>query len=356
VSIDIRRLAAHHPPWKVLAVICVVLPVVVTLAVLAFAWPAGNIAPRHLPIGLVGTSASTEKVVTALERDRDDFDLRIYSDDDAARQAIRDRDVYGAFDVSRGTVEVLTSSAASPTVSRLLATLGDKVAGLSGQQGAGVVAGVSTVDVVAADPNDPQGLVLSAALLPLTICSIIIAAAIALLLEFRPAWRMIVALSAVSALSALGAYVVAQSDLGALPHHGFAAWGALSLMMLAMSSTTAGLISVAGAPGLGIGAALMVFIGNPFSGSTSAPELLPGLAHFLGQWLPPGAGANLLRSIVYFDGQGANPHLGVLLAWVVAGMALILVGHHSFVGFAARRQAARGDSAIEAPQHVAQAA
>ncbi len=346
MSLDIRRLASEHPQWKLLAVICVILPAVVTLAVLAFAWPAARVEPRDLPVGVVGTSASTEKVVTALQRkDPGHFDLRIYNDEPAAREAIRERDVYGALAVSADGVRVLTASAGSPAVARLLTTTGDTVAHLAGKPGGGTVVGVSEVDVVASDPDDPQGLALSSALLPLTICSIVIAAVIALLLEFRPAWRMIVALAAVSIVSGLGVYLIAEPYLSLMPHNGFAAWSVLSLTILAMSATTAGLISMAGTVGLGIGAALFVFVGNPFSASTTAPELLPGLAHHVGQWLPPGAGVNALRSIVYFDGNDTGTHVGVLLAWVACGFLAILTGHHRFVGFAARREDLRDTSA-----------
>jgi hypothetical protein len=85
----------------------------------------------------------------------------------------------------------------------------------------------------------------------------------------------------------------------------------------------------------------MVFIGNPFSGSTSAPELLPDAVDHIGQWLPPGAGANLMRSATYFDGNGAEPHVVILLAWTAFGVLAIFSGHRSFTGFAKRRQLAR---------------
>ena len=81
----------------------------------------------------------------------------------------------------------------------------------------------------------------------------------------------------------------------------------------------------------------MVFIGNPFSGATSAPELLPAPVGTIGQWLPPGAGANLLRSTAYFGGHGASGHLTVLIVWIVLGLAAIAAGHHAPVRFAARR-------------------
>jgi hypothetical protein len=160
---------------------------------------------------------------------------------------------------------------------------------------------------------------------------------IALVLEFRPAWRQVLALIVVSATAGLGAYLIAQGFLGALPHQAVATWAALSLIVLATGATTAGLIALIGAPGLGLGILLMIFVGNPFSGATSAPELLPTPVGTIGQWLPPGAGANLLRSTAYFNGHGASGHLAVLIVWTVLGLAAIVAGHHAPVRFAARR-------------------
>jgi hypothetical protein len=69
----------------------------------------------------------------------------------------------------------------------------------------------------------------------------------------------------------------------------------------------------------------MVFVGNPFSAAATAPELLPEPVGGLGQLLPPGAGANLLRSTGFFDGAGAAEHLAVLGVWSMAGLAALLL-------------------------------
>ena len=70
-------------------------------------------------------------------------------------------------------------------------------------------------------------------------------------------------------------------------------------------------------------------------GVTSAPELLPDPIKHIGQVLPPGAGANLLRSTAYFDGHGAAGHLAVLITWAVVGRAVIVSCQHTFIRFAA---------------------
>jgi len=339
----VRNPLAAHPPWRQLMIISVLLPLMIVLAVLAFAWPAARIAPRNLPVGLVGTAPASEQVLAGLSRsDPGGFDMRVYADEGSARSAIEDRDIYGAFVVSADGITVLEASAASPSVAQLLGTVGQQLARHATERATASgsppqAVQVRDVDLVAAAASDPRGLVLASALLPLTICGVIMATVIALVLAFRPAWRQIMSLIVVSAAAGLGAYLIAQGFLGALPHNAVATWAALSLIVLAIGAATAGLIALAGRAGLGLSVLLMIFIGNPFSGVTSAPELLPAPAGTIGQWLPPGAGASLLRSTAYFGGHGAAGPLAVLIAWIVLGLAAIAAGHHAPVGFAARR-------------------
>lgn len=334
-----NRLAAH-PPWRQLVIISIVLPLMIVLAVLAFAWPAARLAPRGLPVGIVGTGSGSQRVLEGLNRaEPGGFDFQLYPDQGTARAAIQDRDVYGAFVVSGQDITVLEASAASPMVAQLLSTTGQELARHAGGQLAVGQArpALRVVDVVPTSADDPRGLVLSSAMLPLTICGIIMAAAVALVLEFRPAWRQILALTVVSATAGLGAFLVAQGFLGALPHEYLATWLSMSLTVLAIGATMAGLIALIGPFGLALSAVLLIFIGNPFSGATSAPQLLPTAVGHIGQWLPPGAAASLLRSTAYFGGHGASGHLAVLIIWSVLGLAAIVVGHHAPIRFAASR-------------------
>ncbi|MFD3584139.1 ABC transporter permease [Streptomyces sp. NPDC058683] len=332
----------------------VALPLVISLAVLAYAWPAARIAPRDLPVGIVGTSAASQAAVEGLAHSRPGaFDFRLYPDEESARTAVRERDVYGAFVVTPGSLTVLESTAASPTVAQLLGDTGRQLAaraskaaadraassahgtsahGTSARSKGGKVGAkkparirVRAVDVVRISAADPRGVVFSSSLLPMTICGVIIAL-VAMSLRLRPV-ALLPALVVVSGAAALGVYVVAQGFLGALPHEHLATWASLALTVLAISATTAGVVSLVGSAGVGLSAALMVFVGNPFSGSTSAPELLPKAVDDIGQWLPPGAGASLIRGTAYFDGNDSAGHIAVLALWSVLGVAAVLFGH-----------------------------
>jgi hypothetical protein len=319
-------------PWRRLIVVSVVLPLIGVLVVLAFAWPAARIGPRELPVGVAGASPAAQQAVAGLTRSQPaGFSIRRYAGQAPARSAIEHRDIYGAFVISPGRITVLEASAASPAVAELLSAAGQQLASHPAMHAAATAQPrptiqVKTIDVVATSASDPRGLVLGAAPLPLTIVGVLMAAAIMLVARFRPAWRQLVALAVVCAVAGLGAYLIVQGFLGALPGEHAATWASLSLTLLAVSAPTAGLIALIGPAGLAVGAALMIIAGNAFSAATSAPQLLPAAAGHIGQWLPAGAGGNLLRSTAYFNGNGAAGHLSVLIIWSVLGLAAVFAG------------------------------
>lgn len=312
-----------HPPWRQLLIIATVVPVIVTLAVLAFAWPTARIAPNDLPVGLVGTGTASQHAALALTQTAPGgFQLHLYSDPDAARAAIRNRTVYGAIDITPTGLTLYTADAASPTVAQLLTNVAQHIAADSGK-----TMPVTFVDVVPLASTDPHGAVFSATILPLVLGAEILAVVVAALVGFKPAWRQLTALLAGAAAIGGGAYLIAQTYLGTLPGNGWATWAALAATVFAISTTTAGLFDLLGGVGIGIGAALMIFVGNPFSGVTSAPQLLPNPVGAVGQWLPPGAGGSLIRDTAYFAGHGATQHIVVLGLWCVFGIVAIVVGH-----------------------------
>jgi hypothetical protein len=82
-----------------------------------------------------------------------------------------------------------------------------------------------------------------------------------------------------------------------------------------------------GVAGTAIGWILFLVIGNPASGGSSAPELLPGFWRTLSQLLPPGAGVTSLRDVVYFNGHGSLHALIVLALYAVLGAALAMIAY-----------------------------
>ncbi|MFD7868596.1 ABC transporter permease [Streptomyces sp. NPDC059783] len=303
------------PNRRLIAVVLLV-PVLVALALWAFTWPAARTAPRDLPLGVAGPAPAAAQLEARLAQHDGAFEIHRYASADEAREAVEHRAVYGAVVATEHGPELLTASAASPVVAQLLreAVTASAPGGTE----------VPVTDVVAAPAADPRGSVLGSGILPLAIAGVA-AGAVVTLLGLRGG-RAATALLGVAALVGVVAAAVTDSWLGALTGNWWAEAGALGLTVLAIGAAVAGFAALIGPAGIGIGALLMVLLGNPFSGVTSAPELLPRPVGTIGQWLPPGAGGSLLRSVAYFDGHAASGAVLTLALWSVCGLAAVLIG------------------------------
>ena len=100
-------------------------------------------------------------------------------------------------------------------------------------------------------------------------------------------------------------------------------WLATSMGILATSMLTAGLAALTDTPGIGIGAVLTIFVGNPLSGLATGPWLLPHAVALIGQWMPIGATGFLVRSLAFFDG-GPGGAWRVLAIWIAAGFVRLM--------------------------------
>ncbi|MFG2291834.1 ABC transporter permease [Streptomyces sp. NPDC048603] len=318
---------------RVLAVI-VMVPLLAALALWAFAWPATRMAPRDLPLGIAGPAAAAAPLEQRLTSHQGAFEIHRYADEAAARTALQDREVYGAVVVTPQGPHLLTASAASPAVAQLLTQA------VTSQAPAGKA--IPVTDVVPAPAADARGTGFGASVLPLALAGVA-AGAVTSLAGLRGG-RAVTAVLGASALVGLTGAALAHTWLGVLTGNWWAEAGVLALTAAAVAAGVAGLHALLGKPGIGLGAFLVVLLGNPFSGAAGAPQLLPEPAGLVGQWLPPGAGGSLLRSVAFFDGAGAAGPVLVLSLWAALGVtALALTG---------RRSAPAGTSAPEAPVPV----
>ncbi|MFE7041739.1 ABC transporter permease [Streptomyces atratus] len=303
------------PNRRMVAVILLI-PVVVILALWAFAWPAARIAPHDLPVGVAGSAPAADRLQQRFEQREGAFEVHRYASAADARRAIEDRSIYGAVVATPQGPQLLTASAASPVVAQLL----HEAVTAQAPEGAQV----QVEDVVAAPAGDPRGSALGASFLPLAIAGVLSGSAVTML-RLRGG-RAALALIGVATLVGIGAAALTDNWLGVITGDWWAEAGTLGLTVLAIGGTVAGLAALIGPPGVGLGALLMVLLGNPFSGVTSAPELLPRPIGTIGQLMPPGAGGSLLRSVAFFDGSDAGSALLTLTLWAALGLTAVLIG------------------------------
>ncbi|RZT19667.1 hypothetical protein EV649_2803 [Kribbella sp. VKM Ac-2569] len=303
----------RRPP---LIAVITLLTAVLTVFLIAFAWPSARSEPRNVPLAVSGPTPAVAQIKAGLEQAMPGgFEITAVPDRQAAVQRIEDRDAYGAIVLDAAQPEVLTASAGGPAIAQVLTQLSAR---MSPENPAKVT------DIVPLPKDDPRGAGLAAAALPLVLGGIIAAAALTQLVR-SGAKRMIGAIT-FGVTGGLALAAVLQYWLGSFEGSYLGNAGVIAMSIAAISLTLLGLEWLLGTAGLALGGAVMMLLGNPLSGMTSAPEMLPSGWGTLGQLLPPGAAGTALRSVSFFDGAGAARPLVVLTCWLLAGVVLCGLG------------------------------
>ncbi|WP_186315526.1 hypothetical protein [Catellatospora sichuanensis] len=303
------------PPAVLAVVLAVAVMTLQALLLPLFAGPAANAAPRDLPVVVAGPAPAVAAFTSKIETmSPGAFEVTAVADADAADAAVLDREAYAAFILSPTGVTLHTASAAAPAVANLFNAV-------AAQLGAGSGMPVTVTDLAPLSADDPHGGGFAAGFFPLVITSML--AAIALYFAVAGFAARVIGLFAFAALSGAAGATVLQSWLGVIGGDWWPVAGVIALLTLAISAAVHGLASVAGPRGIGLGAVLILLVGNALGAVGAAPELLPQPWGEFGQWLPIGAGATLLRSAAWFGGSGGGAAAWVLASWALAGLALL---------------------------------
>lgn len=326
----------HQPPAALRAAgIVTVLTVAIAIVAIAFALPASRSKPHDVPIGAAGPQAATSQIAERLEQQAPGaFAVTYYPGEESLREAILNRNVYGGIAFGPQGPTLLTATGGSPAVAQLLTQIGTGIAAHSGMA-------LHTEDLAPPTSQDPRGTGLAASALPITLAGMLPAVALVLLLR-REVWTRLTATIVFSALAGTTVAALLYYVFGSIDSNLWGVAAGLALGIAAAGLFMLGLGSLLGKAGLGLGAALALLLGNPLSGLTSAPEMLPAGWGQLGQLLPQGATATLLRSTAYFGGAGADLALIVLSCWVLAGLSLVIIAALRRPGRPAPRLRLRG--------------
>jgi hypothetical protein len=317
----------HEPPAAIRAAgIVAVLTIALALVAIAFALPAARTAPHDVPIGAAGPQAAQGQVAAILEKQAPGaFAITYYPGEAALRDAIRNRDVYGGVAFGPDGRSLLIATGGSPIVAQMLTQIGNEIGHRAG--GAGPATSdtlpLETEDLAPPAVDDPRGAGLAASALPITLAGLLPAVALVFALK-REVWTRFAAVVIFSGLAGVSIAALLQFVLGSTEANFWGVAGGLTLGVLAAGLSMLGLGSLFGRVGLVLGGLTALLLGNPLSGLTSAPEMLPAGWGQLGQWLPQGANATLLRSTAFFDGAGGTLPIVVLTCWSLLGAALIV--------------------------------
>jgi hypothetical protein len=309
----------HEPPAAIRATgIVVVLTVALAIFAIAFALPAARSKPHHVPIGVAGPQAASGQIAATVDQQAPDaFAITYYPGEAALRDAIRNRDVYGGIAFGPDGRSLLIATGGSPMVAQMLTQIGNGIAQQAGTP-------LKTEDLAPPTADDPRGVGLAASALPITLAALLPAIALVLVLK-REVWTRFATAVVFAGVAGWTIAALLRYVFGSIDANFWGVTGGLVLGILAAGLFLLGLGSLFGRAGLAVGALLAILLGNPLSGLNSAPELLPRGWGQLGQWLPQGANATLLRSTAFFDGAGATTAITVLTCWAVAGAVMIVI-------------------------------
>jgi hypothetical protein len=314
------------PPRQALSsgdrkLVMTIVGVLIAIFALTYSNVAANHSPKphNLPIGIVGPAPVVDVARGQLARvDPGGFKVDDYDSLPAARTAILQRSVYGAYQPAPSPV-LLTANAASPPVATLLQRVFGSVTQVTGRP--------LVVDDVAPLPSsDSSGATIFSALLGLIIAALAGSSIVYAFTRHRHESVRIVATTAIAVAAGLITALVTTVIVRAFPgDHFLVVWGVATLFVLAMGLPIAAVQVLFGFPGSAIGFVLFLVIGNPASGGSSAPELLPTFWRVLSQALPPGAAVTSMRDVVYFRGHGCADALIVMSIYAVMGAAVAMV-------------------------------
>ncbi|MGU3293161.1 ABC transporter permease [Williamsia sp. M5A3_1d] len=298
-------------------VIAAALSAALSVLLLAFALPGVHAKPDDIRIGVVASAASAPGIERSIDTAQPGvFDFSRPDSEADARSAIEHRDLDGALIMGANGVRTLVTTAGSPSVATIVETLGDQVAQQNGITG-------TVVDVRGFGSGDPKGVGLAAGALPLALGGWI--GALVIMMTVRRPRPLVITTVVFAGVGGLALTAILRFVLGTFDGR---FWPTAAAAMLGIAATAFGVIglrTLLGAAGLGIAGLALIVLGNPLSGLTSSPELLPAPWGAIGQYLPPGATGTLLRNTEFFDGNATAHPIAVLSVWLLIGLAFYAI-------------------------------
>lgn len=340
------------PTWLIASSLGLLIALVVGLFASAFIWPLKASDPKDIPFGIAGPEAQVTQVEKQLSAKQADlFDVTGYDDRDAVVQAIEARDIDGGLVVSDEGIEMLTASAGNAQVTQMLTQM---AAGMKEQQAATAQQAIADAVAQAKEQGAPAeqileiqeqaqqkaaavtvetadvvaGGTLSAAanlvMLPALIGGMI-TAMLSVFMVKKP-WYRIISLVSGALFAGLAGALVLGPWMDVLSGGFGMNWLALSSGILAIGATIMGLATLLGPAGIGVGAILMMLVGNPWGGMFVPTEFLGGFMGWLGAHMPNGNVIQVIKDINYFPEAAQGSSWAVFAVWTGIGLVLWLVG------------------------------
>ena len=349
------EVAPERSSWIKVISTSLLASLLVALVILAFTWPTKTMEANNLPVSIAGPEVTVSQFEQSLkDKGIETFELKQASSREEAEQQIKQRETYGAIIFTEDAApEVLTAPAANTAATQMLngvatqlnaqiqqKALAAKTEALTqavqagGEQGAQAAAQleqmkvqaeqasameVKTTVVVPLSEGDSSGSGIAISAFPLVIGGILGGSFSAL--RVNGTWRRFATATLYAVIGGALTALILNVWFGLIPGDFATLWAAFGATYLATASFIVG-VSALSSPlaGLGLGAVVTMFIGNPISGASMPSAFLPGAWGQIGQMMVPGASSTLLRSIAYFPEAATSDQWLVLGSWIAFGL------------------------------------
>lgn len=276
--------------------------------------------------------AGPKQVVDSI-REQDALTVNEVRDGAAVRRHVYERTTDAGFAVDHaGAMTIYVAGGGGRSVATAAASVGEAVAAKAGLRAV-------IEDVAPPSAGDPSGTVEFYAIIFISLGATVAAAVLGRFMGTvrRPATLVLrtATLAGYSALLAGGVTLYVDVILGALVGHTWQVFGALWLYAMAVGGAVTGVAAAFGAAAaLGL-TGFLVIVGNAAAAGPVGRPLMSGFYSTFSAIVPQGAGVSLLRSVVYFGGNGSQTPLLTLLLWGTAGCLLATVATAARVNYRA---------------------
>jgi hypothetical protein len=282
--------------------------------------------PHRMPVGVVAPA----QVVQQLQKTSDEagplFTLKPEVSPDAAVNAIRHRDVLGAYLPAAvgSTDQLLVATAVGPAAPQALTAAFSQAA--QSQQHS-----LRVKDVLPPHRGDVEGLVPFYLVIAWTVGGYLASTLVGLMGGMksatpRLALERIGMLAAYSVLGGVGGTLIVHTIMGFL---GGAWWLQALIGVLVVFSVSVfanGVQTFLGLIGTGIVIGLFVILGNPSGAGPWPRNMIPAFWRVIGPWLPNFQGTNAVRGVAYFHSQGLSSAIWVFVIYAAIGVLLSVAG------------------------------
>ena len=318
--------------WRKVIAIATLASVIVSIVILAFTWPT-KAMETNLPVSIAGPEAAVSQFEQGLkDRGIETFEFKQASSREDAERQIKERETYGAIVFTEGAApEVMTAPAANASANQMLTGVAQQMNAQVQQKATAAKtqalqqAQVKTTAVVPLGEGDPNGMGLAVAAFPLVMGGML--GGVLSISLIKGTLRRFVTAGLYGVIGGLFMTLILGTWFGFVPGDFGALWATFGVTVFATASFMIGISALfVDAAGIGLGAVLSMFVGNPLSGASMPWQFIPEPWGVIGQLMVPGASNTLLRNIAYFPDASNSLQWAVLLGWAGFGLLAGAIG------------------------------